>query len=338
MGNDWTRDSLRKLAMAYMPSAALLAAAELDIFGVLERRGASSAMQLADALEADLRATTILADALTNLGLLEKRADLYSPAAGTVDVLTADGRDTILPFARHHANILRSWGKLAEVVATGRPTVVEPSVRGAEADHTAYIETMAVNARQASEVIAALGPLEFEHLLDVGCGPGTWAIALLQAVPEATATLFDLPEVLPLSRKHVEAAGCSDRVTFVGGDYRANAPLPAGADMVWVSAVAHMNSREQNRELFLKAHAALRPGGHIMIRDIVMDDAHTGPSFGVLFAIIMLLRTECGGTYSYEEFGEDLEAAGFEAPELFRHRFDMDSIIRARRGNERASG
>lgn len=218
------------------------------------------------------------------------------------------------------------------MVATGRPAAPEPSIRGAAADHEAYIETMATNARQASEVIAALGPLEFEHLLDIGCGPGAWAMALLRAVPGARATLYDLPEVLPISRrKHVDAAGFGDRVTYVSGDYRADDALPADADMVWVSAVAHMNSRQQNRELFAKAHAALRPGGRIMIRDIVMDDTHAEPPFGAMFAVLMVVRTESGGTYSFEEFAEDLAASGFESPELFRHKLDMDSIVRARR-------
>jgi len=330
MSEEWTPESLRRLALGYMPSAALLAAAELDIFGVLAR-GPASAGELAAALQADLRPTTILVDALASLGLLEKRDGLYHPAPGTVDALTANGRATILPFVQHHANTLRSWARLADVVVTGRPARVDPSVRGAAADRAAYIETMAVSARHASEVIAALGPLAFDHLLDIGCGPGAWGMALLRAVPGARATFFDLPEVLPLTRKHVEAAGFGDRVTYVSGDFRADEALPAGADMVWISAVAHMNSRQQNRELFAKAHAASRPGGCIMVRDFVMEPTHTEPTFGAMFAVHMLVRTELGGTYSFEELVEDLEVAGFEAPELFRHRLDREAIVRARR-------
>ena len=333
MAEEWTPESLRKLALGYMPSAALLAAAELDIFAALGREPAS-APQLATRLRTDPRATEILADALASLGLLEKREDLYFPAPGTLGALTADAAASILPFARHHANTLRAWARLADVVESGRPIALEPGIRGAEADHVAYIETMAANARQAPEVIAALGGLEFDHLLDVGCGPATWAIALLRAVPGARATLFDLPEVLPISSRHVEAAGLGDRVTFVSGDYRTDETLPAGVDLVWISAVAHMNSRQQNRELFAKAHAAMRPGGHLMIRDIVMDETHTEPVFGAMFAVLMLARTESGGTYSYDEFKEDLDAAGFDAPELFRSKFDMDTIIRARRAEK----
>ncbi len=330
MTKDWTFESLRALTQAYMPAAALMAAAELDVFGLLAD-GPRSAPELATGLGADLRAVTILADALTAVGLLEKRDGRYAAAPGTLDTLTADGAASALPYVQHHANSFRAWTRLAEVVQTGLPASVDASIRGAEADHTAYIDTMAVVGRQAPEVIAAIDRLGFEHFLDVGCGPAAWAIALLRAVPGCRATLFDLPEVLPIARKNVEAAGLQQRVTFVAGDYRADEPLPAGADMVWVSAIAHMNSRRQNRELFTKAHAALPADGQIMIRDVVMDEAHTEPRFGALFAVLMLLRTEAGGTYSFEEFRQDLAEAGFEHAELFRHELGMDSIIRARK-------
>ena len=330
MKKEWNTRSLRELAFAYQPSAILLAAAELDIFRILAREPLT-AQQLAASLGTDPRATTILADALASIGLLDKQDGLYSPAEGTVDTLAADGAATLLPFMRHHANALRAWAKLADVVDSGRPAMVTPSTRGAEADHVAYVETMDVNARHAAEVIAALGPIEFQHMLDVGCGPGTWSIAFLRAVPGARATLYDLPEVIPITRGHVEAAGLADRVTFVSGDYRIDEALPAGADVAWVSAVPHQNSREQNRELFAKVHAALRPGGHIMIREIVMDEDHTAPLFGSMFAVLMLVRTETGNTFSFSELEEDLEAAGFEVLELFPHKHDLDSIIRARR-------
>ena len=66
--------------------------------------------------------------------------------------------------------------------------------------------------------MASLEPLQFEHLLDLGGGPGTWTIAFLRAVPQARATLYDLPEVSPMARRHIEAAGLGGQVRFVPGD------------------------------------------------------------------------------------------------------------------------
>ncbi len=125
-------------------------------------------------------------------------------------------------------------------------------------------------------------------------------------------------------------AGLSDRVTFVPGDFYAD-PLPAGADFVWLSAIAHQNSREQNRELFGKIHAALDAGGSVIIRDIVMDESRTRPAGGAMFAINMLVGTEAGGTYTFEEYRADLEAAGFFDVKLLRRDEWMDSLIQARK-------
>ena len=87
--------------------------------------------------------------------------------------------------------------------------------------------------------------------------------------------------------------------------------LPAGADLAWVSAIVHQNSRAQNRALFAKVFAALAPGGRIAIRDILMEEDRTRPVAGALFAVNMLVATEGGGTFTFAELREDLEAAGF---------------------------
>ena len=123
----------------------------------------------------------------------------------------------------------------------------------------------------------------------------------------------------------------ADRVRFVGGDFAGGEPLPAGADLAWVSAIVHQNSRRQNRELFAKVHTALVPDGQIMIRDIVMDDTHTSPPGGAMFAINMLVATEGGGTFSFAELSEDLHDAGFGDPVLVRGERDMDCVVSARR-------
>ncbi len=329
MPEEWMGETLLEMARGYQPASVLLAAAELDLFGALATEPLT-AERLAAALEAERRATRILADALTALGLLEKRDGVYSAAPGIVQTLTADGSETVLPMLRHQANCLRSWAQLAATVKTGRPAEVGTSVRGAEADQGAFIEAMEVASRHAApKVVASLAPLAFNHLLDIGGGPGTWTIAFLRAVPEALATIYDLPEVLPISRRQLEAAGLGDRVTFVAGDFYTDAALPAGADLAWVSAIAHQSSREQNRELFAKVYSALVHGGEIMVRDIVMDDAHTSPPAGALFAVNMLVRTEGGGTFSFAELSEDLAHAGFGTSRLIRGDRDMDSVVRA---------
>ncbi|UCG50141.1 MAG: methyltransferase domain-containing protein, partial [Phycisphaerales bacterium] len=170
--------------------------------------------------------------------------------------------------------------------------------------------------------------LVFRHLLDVGGASGTWTIALLRAVPDAKATLFDLPSVIPMARRRLVAAELADRVTLAAGDYFTD-DLPTGADFALLSAVAHQNAREQNQTLFAKIYAALDPGGALVLRDVVMDPSRTEPAPGAMFAVNMLVATEGGRTYTFDEFCEDLTAAGFHCVTLLHQDQWMNSLIRA---------
>ena len=120
------------------------------------------------------------------------------------------------------------------------------------------------------------------------------------------------------------------RVTLAPGDFTVD-PLPPNADLAWVSAIVHQNSRAQNRALFAKIFHALRPGGRIALRDILMDDNRTAPVAGALFAVNMLVATEGGGTFTFDELREDLESAGFVQAAVCRRDPGMNSVVVARK-------
>ena len=328
MPKQWTTDELLDAARAFQPACVIAAAAELDIFTNLQDTPMSS-LSLAAQLASDPRATRILLDALAAMELLERKAGLYTVPPHVAEILTEkDGRN-ILPALLHNANCLRRWAQLTQVVLTGKPAERTPSINGESADEAAFIGAMDNFSRPvADQVVDRLQPLAFRHLLDVGGASGTWTIAFLRAVPDAKATLFDLASVIPMARRRLAAAAMTDRVTLAAGDYLLD-DLPEGADFALLSAIAHQNSREQNRTLFAKIRAALDPGGTLVLRDIVMDPSGTSPVTGAMFAVNMLAATEGGRTYTFDEFSEDLTAAGFDRVTLLHHDQWMNSLIRA---------
>jgi SAM-dependent methyltransferase len=329
MAKAWTAKDVLEIARSFQPMCVLAAGAELGVFDALAG-GGLDARALAAKLQADPRATAILADAMAALGLLTKQGSQYAAAPGLGDVLTRGGPGSVLTMVRHQANCLRSWAQLARVVQTGAPAARPPSILGEEADLETFIEAMNdISRSMAPPLVKALGPLRFGHLLDVGGGPATWTIAFLRAFPAATATLVDLPDVLPIARRHIDAAGMSARVRLVPVDLESDQPLPAGADLAWVSAIVHMNSRQENRDLFAKVHAALAGGGRILVRDILVDESRTVPADGALFAVNMLVNTPGGGTFTFEELRDDLLAGGFRDPSLLLKGQAMDSVIGA---------
>lgn len=330
MTRRWTAEEVLGVARSFQTTCVLTAGVALDVFSSLHEKPAT-ARGLASRLGTDLRATTILLDALVALEFLFKDGDRYTVPEDVARLLVGQSAQNVLPMIRHQANCLRRWAELPVMVRTGRRPETGPSIRGAAADQADFIGAMHnISMPIAAEVISHLRPLKFRHLLDVGGGPGTWTIAFLRAVPEARATLFDLPPVTLMARARFVEAGLADRVTLVGGDFYSD-ELPVGADMAWVSAICHQNSREQNRALFAKVHKALAGDGFLVIRDVVMDPSRTSPASGALFAVNMLTATEEGGTYTFDEYSEDLREAGFGEAVLVHQDEFMSSLIRAQK-------
>lgn len=326
MAKTWTADELLALARSYQPACVLAAAVDLEVFSVLASRPLT-VEQIARRLAADVRGMTVLLDALVALHLLNKRWGRYSVPRNVALLLAGHGAKSVLAMLQHQANCLRRWAQLPEVVQTGRPAHRTPSIRGEEADAAAFIGAMhVINTATAGKVIRAIRPLRFRHLLDVGGASGTWTMAFLRKQAAARATLFDLPHVIPLARKRLRQEGFIRRVKLVAGDFMRDR-LPAGADLTWVSAIVHQNSRQQNRQLFAKVWQALVAGGRIAIRDVLMNESRTAPASGALFAINMLVATEAGGTYTFGELREDLESVGFTEVRLIRRDVGMDSVM-----------
>ena len=294
----WTAEDVLALGRSYQGAAVLAAAAELDLFSALAP-AALTAAELSRAVRCDLRGLTILLD--------------------------------LLAMAQHQANCLRHWAQLAKVVKTGQPADRTPSVRGEAGDQQSFIGAMDnLSAPTAAQVIQAVQPLLFHHLLDIGGASGSWTIAFLRACSSAQATIFDLPPVIAMAQRRIAAAGLSGRVKFVAGDFMADA-LPPGADLAWVSAIVHQNSRAQNRFLFAQAFQALVPGGRLAIRDILMEESRVQPVAGALFAVNMLVATAGGGTFTFAELREDLTAASFVDVTTLRRDEAMNSIVVAKK-------
>ncbi|MEE8452439.1 MAG: methyltransferase [Thermoguttaceae bacterium] len=310
----------------FMSACVIGAAAELDLFTLLGCRPLS-ADEVADQLRADRRATAMLLDAVAALDLLDKQDDRYRLPDELLPLLSEEGTDNILPMVRHRMNVLRGWSQLAWVTRAGIPGPRQASIRGPAGDREAFIAAMhTYSGPVADELVARLGPPKFKHLLDVGGASGTWTLAFLRAVEAAKATIFDLPDALGQARQRIGRTEFAERIDFAPGDFYVD-DLPVGADYAWVSAIVHQHSREHNRDLFAKVHAALAPGGRIAIRDIVMKPSRTEPLEGAMFAINMLVHTDTGGTFTMDELAEDLQAAGFVEPRLEVEDEAMNSVV-----------
>jgi len=332
MRSNWTASKVLALASGYREPCVLAAAADLELFGALAGRRLTAG-QIARRVRGDLRAVTVVLDALAAMDLLRKRGGRYGVPPDVASVLTAGGSRSVLAMSQHHANCMRRWAQLARVARTGRPAERVPSVRGMRKDTAAFIGGMHdLSSCTAPGLIRRIQPMPFKHLLDVGGASGTWTLAFLASNPKSRATIFDLPHVIAMARRRLGKATPAGRVRLVAGDFYRD-ELPMGADLAWVSAIVHQNSRQQNRELFRRVFRALEPRGRIAIRDVVMKESRTAPRAGALFAVNMLVGTPTGGTFTFGELKADLRQAGFVGARLVLHGEGNDSVVIATRRN-----
>jgi len=224
----------------------------------------------------------------------------------------------------HTAHLWKTWSQLTDIVQEGGPA--SRSATDSDERMKAFIGAMHVRAlRDAPELVRSVDPGTARNLIDVGGGSGSYTIGFLKAVHGMKATIFDLPEVIPLAQERISEEGLEERVTLAAGDYNKD-DLPSGHDLALLSAIIHQNSHEQNVTLYCKIFSALVPGGRIVVRDYAMNSDRTKPASGAMFAINMLVNTLGGNSYTFEEIKSGLEEAGFERVKLLQDS-EMSSLV-----------
>ena len=307
-----TKTRLEQLAHGYQDSVILLTALQAGIFEAFD--GTSRPPEeLAGRLDLDVRAVDILLHALAAAGVLERDdAGRFSLPDGPAAVLRRDGAESQARIFAHHHNLMHRWLRLDETLRTGEPTPREPSSR----THRDYICGMRDVSRKSSrEAVDRIDLGGARRLLDLGGGPATAALTFAAAHPELECVVFDLPETVAIAREVIEATDLAERVSAVEGDYFVD-DFGEGFDVVYVSNIIHSIGAEAITMIYRKAHAALVPGGRVMVKDFFLDDDRCSPPFAARFAVNMLVGTEGGRSYTRSETMDTLRAAGFGAFEV----------------------
>ncbi len=308
MDNEFSFSDIRAMASGFRESRIILTGFELGVFTSLADREKSSA-EVAGEIEADPRATDRLLNALCAIGLLTKEGDRFRNREATGRFLV-NGSPDYLAGIGHQANLWHRWSTLTEAVRAG--SAVESRPVGERGDEwlRSFISAMHDRGvKQAPAMIAAIDLEGVDRVLDLGGGPGDFAMAFVRAGETVSATVFDLPPVVPLTREYVEAAGLSDRVDTLAGDFLLD-DIGSGYDLIFISAIIHSLSPDDCRFLLGKCAEALNPDGRIVISDWVMSEDRTEPADGALFALNMLVNTRDGDSYTEAEMYAWLGEAG----------------------------
>jgi 2-polyprenyl-3-methyl-5-hydroxy-6-metoxy-1,4-benzoquinol methylase len=304
------------MASAYYASAALFAALECGIFGQLAKTPGAPIGELAEALSLDPRGLRLLLDGCVALGLLEKQGETYRNTPASAQTLVPGAPHDLTRAIRYNQDVYGAWGRLAERVRTGKP-VEPPSVHlGGDLERTRrFVQAMHGRALGIGRAVVPMLDLAgARRLLDVGGGPGTYAMLMAQAHAGLQCTVMDLPAIVDVARELIAGAEMAERVSTLPGDYHTTS-FGGPWDAITFFGVLHQEPPAAIGDLVRRAHAALKPGGRVFVLDLMTDAAHTQPAFAALFAINMALTTEHGWVFSEREMSGWMSAAGFSGIE-----------------------
>ncbi len=293
---------MRTLWSAFQSSRVLITANNYQVFDHLEKP--ASAAVVAGKTGTDRRATEILLDALAGIGLLKKQKGKYKNTAQASRFLVAGKPHYQGDIIRHVGTMWESWSNLDTVVKTGTPA------RGTR-NHEAFILGMHnLSSLKAKNIVREIDLAGIRRALDLGGGPGTYAIEM--ARKGISVTLFDAPDTEKIARKVIAAAGTGrGSVDIVGGDFL-NDPIGSGYDLIFISQIVHSYSESVNQQLLKKCRKALHKNGRIVIQEFLVSEDRTRPEWGALFAVNMLVNNDGGRTYTPGEMKTWLLKAGFK--------------------------
>lgn len=323
-----TMDELRDAMYGFRLSRILATALDLDIFTKMGSRKWTP-HALAKSLKVNERGVEILIRNLETAGILKKQGTSYSVRKLGRTFLNRKSpqyQGAYLDLLHHQWD---NWANLTNSVRTGKP------VENDGPDDPEYRRsfTWAMHQRSlqsAKQVAAQLKLKKVKSLLDVGGGPGTYAMQFLAKNPNLQAGVWDRKPALEVARAIAKPLPHGKRLSFYSGDLFKNA-VPGKFDVMWVSNVLHIFSPQENTILFKKLKKALNPGGRILIQDTFLMEK---PGFDELetnlFAVTMLLYTPTGNTYSAKEVQQWLKASGLKKTrclQLKKGTGDWDGII-----------
>ncbi len=305
---EWNPGQLYEISGYFWKTSTLHAAVKLDVFTVIGQQRLSAA-DIAKKIDASPKGVERLLNALTAMELLQKNNAGYANLPSVRALLSRDSDAYIGHIIQHHHHLVPSWAQLDQAVRSGAPVRARASFSDEQRRESFLMGMFNLAMGLAPQIVPAIDLSGCRHLLDLGGGPGTYAIHFCRHNPALKATVFDLPTTRPFAEKTIAAFDLAQRIRFVAGDYLKD-DLDGRYDAVWLSHILHAEGPSQCRTIIAKAVNVLEPGGTILIHDFFLNDDLDGPLFPALFSLNMLLGTDCGQSYSESQVTEMLKDAG----------------------------
>ncbi len=323
-----------ELLAAFRRSKVMFAALKLGVFDFLAKSG-----QTADAVAAELgthpESQRRLLDACVGLSLLHWDGEHYHNTAAATAYLTATSPQRLTGYLNFSNDVMWGlWAHLDDAIREG--THRWKQVYGWDAPIFSHFFQTPERKREflmgmhgfgvisSPHVVRAVSLAPFQHLVDLGGATGHLAVAACRQYPHLRATVFDLPDAVPLATEMVATTDVAKRVQIVGGDFFTD-PLPA-ADLYALGRILHDWDAPKIHQLLQRISGVLPSGGGILIAEKLLRDDKTGPLWAQMQDLNMLTCTE-GRERTLAEYSALLEQHGFTQVQGVVTESPLDAVL-----------
>ncbi|MBW1822979.1 MAG: SAM-dependent methyltransferase [Deltaproteobacteria bacterium] len=320
----WDAERILRTAGSYWESCTLQTGVKLEIFTEIGE-GDLAAGEIAQKLDGDVRGITMLLNALTAMGLLIKKDNRYANTAEGKSLLVQQSPQYIGYLILHHSQVINSWTQLSEAVKSGEQVRRQPYNEEEERENF-LMGMFNLAMANAPQIAAQIDLSKRRHLLDLGGGPGTYAIHFCLANPELRSTIFDLPTTRPFVLRTVKQFGLEERIDFMAGNYLEE-EIKGSYDVAWLSHILHGEGPKDCQRIIQKTLSLMEPGGLVLIQDFILEETCDYPLFPAIFSLNMLLNTPKGQSYSETQIKEMLAKAGVKETRRIPYKGQNDAGI-----------
>ncbi len=327
---DEFREHALELGYTFFQSKVLLTAARLDVFNIIGETGIS-ARDVAAKLKSNINATETFLNAMVCLDLLKKDNRMYFNTENGREIFIAGSERYVGDIVILQDSMWNAWSKLSESVISGNPARKPDMFQDKKDETRNFITAMHNTAMMVAPILSNKIDLSSsETLIDIGGGAGTYSVFFCKENSSLEATIFDLPGTLEITKELISGSSVLNRINLIEGDF--NTEIKGQYDVAFLSNIIHGEGETENIALIKRVYNALNSGGKIIIQDFILDNDKTSPSFPALFSLNMLLFTENGRSYSFQEIEGWLKQAGFKG--MARMNINLSRSISVLVGNK----
>ena len=328
-----------KLLGGHVYFQCLYTATKLGLFDLLEKHGPMNADNIATSLNIEPKPARIILLTITNAGLLEKSGKAYANTEMARTFLCSHSLYYVLDFLEfEHHIVYRGMKFFYESVLNNKNEGLkafpgdeltlyqrlahEPETKAIFQDAMHNISVMANKI-----LVRNLDFSNIRYLVDVGGGDGTNLIEFARTYPQLHGAVFDIPTMIPITKKNIQGAGLHDRLQTMSGNCFED-DFPSQADCLLFAHFFTIWSEEQNIALLKKSYKALPSGGKVIIFNQMQNDDGTGPSSAAVGSPYFLaVATGSGMLYTWSEYKNWMKEAGFETVDLVKLPLHHGAII-----------